>query len=150
MDSSSPGAPAPVGEAGDAGPDVEVVLRGEQLRVGTERVPVERVRFSKRVVTTTRTVEVPVRVEQLVVTHEPVTDGDAGTLAEPGGARGEEELVIVLHEEVPRVSLDVVPVEEVRVRVRTVAGEQVVTADLRRETVGLDVDGDVTVVAGTD
>lgn len=122
----------PVSGAGEPGPDVEVVLRGERLRTGTERVPVERVRFSKRIVTTTRTVEVPVRVEQLVVSHEPIGDGDLPA-GEPGPPPGDEELVIVLHEEVPRVTLDVVPVEEVRVRVRTVAGEQVVTTAVRRE-----------------
>ena len=115
--------------------DPEVVLSAETLAVSTVRVPRERVRISKRVVTSTRTLEVEVRSEQLVITREPVTEGDAV----PPGAGSEDELVLVLHEEVPQVSLRIEPVEVVRIGVTTVAGEDVVRAQLRTEVLDVDV-----------
>ncbi|PPK97446.1 uncharacterized protein (TIGR02271 family) [Kineococcus xinjiangensis] len=114
----------------------DIVLSAEKLQVGVVRVPRERVRISKRITTEVRTLEVPVRVEQLVVRHEPLDGSDAT------GASGEapEELVLVLHEEVPEVSLRVRPTEQVRVRVRQVTGRQVVSDVLRHEEVDLTVD----------
>jgi uncharacterized protein (TIGR02271 family) len=111
-----------------------VVLSAETLTVSTVRVPRERVRISKRVVTSTRTVEVAVRREELVVTREPVTG--SGEVTAPAGDR---ELVIVLHEEVPEISLRVEPVELVRIGVTTVEGQDVVHAELRREEADVDV-----------
>ena len=108
----------------------EVVLHQERLGITTRRFPAERVRFTKRIVTTTRTVEVPVRVEQLVVTHEPLSDEFPVTDGEVPA-----ELVIVLHEEVPEVTLRVVPVERVSVAVRTVTRDEVVVAELATEVV---------------
>ncbi|MGI4895325.1 MAG: YsnF/AvaK domain-containing protein [Janthinobacterium lividum] len=126
----------PTGDASRADPGVEVVLHAEQLRVARERVGVERVRFAKRIVTTTRTIEVPVRVEQLVVSHEALTDGTVSG----SPAHLANDVVIVLHEEIPEVTLRVVPVERVLVQVRSVVGEQSITADLRSETADLEVD----------
>ncbi len=82
--------------------------------------------------------EVPVRVEQLVVEREPL-DAD-GTAAAGRAATGAapEPLEIVLHEEVPVVSVRVQPVEVVRVSVRDVQGEQVVRAELRSEQVAVE------------
>ncbi|GAA0309638.1 DUF2382 domain-containing protein [Kineococcus aurantiacus] len=132
----------------------EVVLSAEVLSTGTVRVPVERVRVAKRIVHTTRTIEVPVRVEELVVTREaveatadPATDlvaDPADLLADPGDlvadpatepvpGAGPTEVVLVLHEEVPQVSLRVEPVEVVRVEVQRVTGETVLEAELRTE-----------------
>ena len=108
-----------------------MVLSAETLRTRPVRVARARVRISKRVVEPTRTVEVPVRVEQLVVVREPldptdpVPDGDADGPA--------DELVVVLHEEVPEVSVRVQPVEVVRIDVVTVTGEDVVEATVRSE-----------------
>jgi uncharacterized protein (TIGR02271 family) len=136
---SGPGAPAgrhlvddgpglADGERGSRG--VEVVLHQERLAVSTQRVAVERVRISKRIVTEVRTVEVPVRVEQLVVSREPLDAGEPIPL-EPGDRAG--DLVLVLHEEVPEVSLRVVAVERVVVARRDVAGRQTVSAVLAAE-----------------
>lgn len=108
----------------------EVVLHEERLIVSTQRVAVERVRISKRIVTEVRTVEVPVRVEQLVVSREPVGAGEPIAL-EPGDRAG--DLVLVLHEEVPEVTLRVVAVERVVVTTQVVAGEQTVSAVLATE-----------------
>lgn len=108
-------------------------------------------RISKRIVTTTRTIEVPVRIEQLVIAHEPlqeplreplqeqlqqvVAESDPTTL--PDGDRSAttgDDLVIVLHEEVPEVTLRVVAVEQVRVGKRSVLGEQTLSVELAAET----------------
>ena len=111
------------------------MLSGEELDVGIERVPVERVRASKRIVTTTRMVEVEVRHEELVITREPVGRTDVAA-----GAAGEaEDIVVVLHAEEPEVVLRTRALEQVSVRVRRVEGDQLVEADLRRERAEVEV-----------
>lgn len=115
----------------------DVVVHAERLLVSRERVAVERVRFTKRIVTTTRTIEVPVRIEQLVVSHEPVLEDQAPGNPSNGNGADPGELVIVLHEEVPEVTVRVQPVERVTIAVRTVTREETITAELRRETVDL-------------
>ena len=106
----------------------EVVLSAEQLSVGVERVPVERVRVSKRIVEELRTIQVPLRREELVLTRE--------TLASTGpvpGAAPVEDLVMVLHEEVPVVSVTTQAYERVTVSVETVTTEEVLRTELRTE-----------------
>jgi stress response protein YsnF len=124
-----------------------VVLSAERLDVAAARVPVERVRVVKRVVTEVRTVEVPVRVEQVVVLHEDLRDGGTSETSEvsEGGADAGEggppvvtEIQVVRREEVPVVGLRVEPVERVTVRVVRVPGEAVVSAVLRREEAAVD------------
>lgn len=110
----------------------EVVLHEERLLVSTQHVATERVRITKRIITTTRRIDVPVRVEQLVITHEPLHPGDpvAAARAVPG-----EPVVIVLHEEVPEIGLRVVATERVVIGTRSVAEERVVTTELASEVV---------------
>jgi uncharacterized protein (TIGR02271 family) len=111
----------------EAGRPAEVVLHEERLLLATERVVTERVRITKRIVSTTRTIEVPIRLEQLVITHETL-QGPVGLEAGTGG-----DVVIVLHEEVPEVSLRVVATERVVIGKRDVTGEQTITVDLESE-----------------
>lgn len=122
----------PGGPGLEAGGPAEVVLHEERLLLATERVATERVRITKRIVSTTRTIEVPVRIEQLVISHEPLDPRDSSTL--PAEDRSAEDVVIVLHEEVPVVSLRVVATERVVIGKRDVAGEQTLTVDLASET----------------
>jgi len=131
----------PTGQSGHEFPptgraDVaDVVLHEERLLTSTERVAVERVRISKRIVTTTRTIEVAVRAEQLVVTHEPLSTQESGPLVDDAATTAAgREVVLVLHEEVPDVTLRVVPVERVVVGKRSVPGEQTVSVELAAET----------------
>jgi len=106
----------------------EVVLSAEQLSVEVRRVPAERVRISKRIVEELRTVQVPLRREELVITREPLAS--SGPLPRQAPA---EELVMVLHEEVPVVSVSTQAYERVTVSVETVRGEEVVRTELRTE-----------------
>lgn len=112
----------------------EVVLLAEQLSVGVDRVAAERVRITKRIVEEVRTVQVPLRREELVISQEPLT----GTGSVPGTAA--EDLVLVLHEEVPVVSVAVQAYERVVVAVETVRTEQVLRADLRTEHASVTVE----------
>ncbi|MEJ5946424.1 DUF2382 domain-containing protein [Pseudokineococcus basanitobsidens] len=120
-----------------------VTASQERAVARTERVPVERVRVSKRVVTRRRRVEVEVelRHEELVVTREPL-EGGAGADRPADEARDRDrEVVLVLHEEVPVVSVEARPVERVRVAVRRVEGTTPVTVDLAREVVEVEGTG---------
>ena len=106
----------------------EVVLHQEQLRVGTLRVPTERVLVRRRVVTEVRQIEVTVRREELEVHRLPL-DGDEQ--AQAGGPP--EPLVILLSREEPVVQLHTRPYERVTVRVDTVTDTQDVTETVARE-----------------
>lgn len=111
----------------------ETVRSEERLVPAVVRVPAERVRIGRRIVTETRTVEVQVRREELYLEHVPLGTADAGigTGVSPAAA-----VELVLHEEVPQLtSVGVRPVERVRVSIVQVAGEQVLEASLRREQV---------------
>ncbi len=115
---------------------VEVVRHEQRLRVSVERAVSERTRFSRRVVTETRTVPVEVRREVLEVERVPVGPG----VADDPGRSAVLPLVIVLHEEVPVVTFRVRPVERVVVDVRTVTTSATVTEVLDREEVEVTTD----------
>ena len=106
----------------------EVVLHEEQLRVGTRRVPTEKVLVRRRVVTEVRQVEVTVRREELEVHRVPL---DGHEQAPVGGPP--EPLVIVLSEEVPVVQVQTRPYERVTVHIDTVTEHVEVTGQLARE-----------------
>ena len=106
----------------------EVVLHHEQFRVGTRRVPSEKVVVRRRVVTEVQRIEVTVRREELEVHRVPL---DGHEQAPVGGPP--EPLVILLSEEVPVVQLQTRPYERVTVRVDTLTEEQLVTESVARE-----------------
>lgn len=116
----------------------------EQLRVSTERVASGRVRLVKYVVTEEVQVTVPIRREEVRLEELPVGGGEVplGTGesllppgAEPGPGLPEE---IVLHAERPVVTVEVVPVERVRLRTETVTGQEQVTERVQREQIAVD------------
>jgi stress response protein YsnF len=120
----------------------------EQLRVGTERVATTRARLVKYVVTEDVLITVPIRREEIRVEQVPVDaeDGDwAGeSLEEPAGtaaaatASGELPDEIILHTERPVVTVEVVPVERVRLRTEVVQGQETVTGQVQREQIVVD------------
>ena len=105
----------------------EVVRSEERLRVGVERVVTKRIRVAKRVVTEMRQITVPVRREELVVEELPADGG--------GATAGPREFELVLREEQPVVTTQVVAVERVRVSTRRVTEERAVEEVVRREVV---------------
>ncbi len=151
------GVPVPAGDGG-------MVRSEEQLRVGTERVATTRARLVKYVVTEEVTITVPIRREEIRVEEVPLDAPDlgpgeslvatgspagtpAGTVAGttgtpvPGaadaGATGLPE-EIVLHAERPVVSVEVVPVERVRLRTDVVTGQEQVTEQVQRERIAVE------------
>jgi uncharacterized protein (TIGR02271 family) len=118
-------------------PEEEVVLAEEQLLVDTQRVPAQRVRLRKEIVTEEVTVTVVLRHEELVIEREPIEPG--GPPPESADApKLEEPMEIVLWAEEPVVTTRAVPAERVRV-VRTLGSQQQdLTAQLRRERASFD------------
>jgi stress response protein YsnF len=115
----------------------------EQLRVGTERVATTRARLVKYVVTEDVQITVPIRREEIrieqVPLDEPIGDRQGETLVPasgtPSGGLPDE---IILHTERPVVTVEVVPVERVRLRTDLVEGQETVTGQVQREQIAVD------------
>lgn len=130
--------------------DGSMVRSEEQLRVGTEQVAARRMRVVKYVVTEEVQISVPIRREEIRIEEVPQgaldTDGGVVTEGEPlqaGPATGgslpdglPDE--IVLHTERPVVTVEVVPVERVRLTTELVAGQTSVSETVQREQVTVD------------
>lgn len=140
------GAPVegPVAAAGTG--DGAMTRHEEQLRVGSERVATTRARLVKYVVTEDVQITVPIRREEIRVEQVPldaVDDGPGESLvpedvSDAAGGLPEE---IVLHTERPVVTVEVVPVERVRLRVDVVEGQEAVTEQVQREQIVVDRHG---------
>ena len=111
----------------------------EQLRVGTEQVETGRARLRKYVVTEQQSVQVPVSREEVRVEREPITDANRGD-ALTGPDISEEEHEVALHAERPVVQTEAVPVERVRLGTETVADQETVTGQVRKENIEVDDD----------
>lgn len=134
---STPQRPAdPRSSRSDAG--VVVTRSEERLVVATRTVPVSRLQVRGRIVTEQRTVQVTVRREDLVREQSPAGPELADMPTRPAAGLP-APIVIVLHEQVPRVVLDTQPCERVSVTVVDVAGEQHVQAAVRKEAVEVDL-----------
>jgi stress response protein YsnF len=147
--------PAPeagVGEGTRQQVDDGAMTRSEErLQVGTERVAATRARIVKYVVTEDVTITVPVRREEIRVEQVPIdaVDGDlpgeslvpAGETSPttPTGSGLPDE--IILHTERPVVTVEVVPVERVRLRTEVVHGTETVTEQVQREQITVDQHG---------
>lgn len=118
--------------------DGSVVRREEELHVGTERVQTGRVRLRKHVVTEQESVEVPVSREEVHVTREPIRDGEVG-----GRIGGDEEIAVELHEERPVVSKETVAKERIGLDKEVHTSTERVNAEVRKEQVEVERDGDV-------
>jgi stress response protein YsnF/uncharacterized membrane protein len=139
--------------------DGSMVRSEEQLRVGTEQVAARRMRVVKYVVTEEVQISVPIRREEIRIEEVPEgvldTDGGMVTEGEPlqaapatggttGGALAGGSLTdglpdeIVLHTERPVVTVEVVPVERVRLTTELVAGQTSVSETVQREQVTVD------------
>ncbi|WP_434995639.1 YsnF/AvaK domain-containing protein [Arthrobacter sp. Ld5] len=138
-----------VGRAADDD-DVSMTRSEEELRVGTELRETERVRLVKRVVTEDVTMTVQIRREELVVERVPVKDGaplyddGAGTFSKAERERlysavetafNGDVVEMVLYEEKPRVEVDVVPIERVRISREAHTHDETVTGQVRKEVI---------------
>jgi len=121
-------------------------LHEERLDIDKQRVQTGEVAVRKEVITETRTVEVPVTREEVVIERRPIPEG---TVTDAQIREGEEIRVPVSEE---RVVVDKHPVatEEVIVDKRTVQEEREVSANLRREEIRVEGEGNVRRVDGAE
>lgn len=121
-----------------------IALLGEALQVHKERVERGAVRLRKDVVTENQTVQVPVTREEVVINRREAT-GEAPARAEFGDDR---EIRVPVSEE--RVNVEKRPTvrEEVEVGKRKIQDTKQVSADVRREELNVDTEGDVDVPKG--
>ena len=132
-------------EAQPTDSDGSMTRTEEQLRVGTERVATTRARLVKYVVTEDVQITVPIRREEIRVEEVPLdaaTGGeypaDEGLVPASGTTSGGLPDEIILHTERPVVTVEVVPVERVRLRTEVVQGQETVTEQVQREQIVVD------------
>ncbi|HUD11497.1 MAG TPA: PRC and DUF2382 domain-containing protein [Candidatus Saccharimonadia bacterium] len=117
-------------DTGGVSRDHAMTRSEEELRVGTERHEVGRVRLRKYIVTENQQFDVPVEREVLRVERQPM-NGQSDTAAEIH----EDEQEVVLHSERPVVNKEVVSKERVRMVRDTVQEQQPVFGEVRKEVV---------------
>jgi uncharacterized protein (TIGR02271 family) len=131
------------GRHADAGPgggpqgqdaDAAMTRSEERLNVGTESVPAGRARLRKYVVTENVSTTVPVSHEEVRLEREPVTDANRDA-ALSGADITEDEHEVQLNAERPVVTKETVPVERVRLATESVAGEERVSEEVRKEQI---------------
>ena len=130
-------APEAATPAAPVATDGSMTRSEERLRVSTERVPERRVRVSRYVVTEEVQVTVPIRREEIRIEELPLgaTDGVPGSSFPTGTGLPAD---MVLHAERPVVTVEVVPVERVRLSVEMVQGQETVSGQVRREQIAVD------------
>ena len=116
-----------------------MVVRDEQLNVGTERRASGRVRLRKQSYTTTEQVEVPVQREEVVVERESVDPNSAEART---AGRGDDAVEVTTYEDVP-VAEKTVDAEKVSLGKRTHKDTETVSEELQHEDVEVDRDGGV-------
>ncbi|WP_250032398.1 YsnF/AvaK domain-containing protein [Paractinoplanes maris] len=129
----------------------DAMTRSEQrLVAGTEVFEVGRARLRKYVVTEDVQITVQVRREELRLEREPIADGHRtpvedpdvfGTLEEFGGPEGGVIFDVVLHEERPVITTEVVPVERIRLSKIVQTEQHVATGEVLKERIEADVPG---------
>ena len=112
----------------------------EELRVGTRQREAGRVRLRKYIVTEPVQETVTTQREEVRVEREPITDANIDA-ATSGPELSEEEHEVTLRAEEAVVDKRVVPKERVRLDKDTVAEEQTVSEEVRREEIEVDESG---------
>jgi uncharacterized protein (TIGR02271 family) len=120
--------------------DRTVQLREEELRATKQRAQTGEVIIGKDVVEEKKTIEVPVRHEEVYVERRPVEghQAAAGPIRET-----DQEIRVPVVEEQVRVEKVPVVKEEIRVGKREVTETEVVSDTVRREVADIDRKGDV-------
>jgi len=121
-------------------------LHEEQLDVTTERMQTGEVHVRKEIITETRTIEVPVTREEIVVERRAL-DGDAreGSLEAADLDMDRKEIRIPVSEEFVHIDKKVVPREEIRVSKEKITDTKTVSEDVRREEAHVESDGRVSI-----
>ncbi|MBV9848199.1 MAG: DUF2382 domain-containing protein [Armatimonadetes bacterium] len=135
------GTTASTGTARELGESPErIQLREEELRASTQRVSAGEVHVHKDIITETKTIEVPVTREEVVVERRPVGTPVTGNT---DFRQTEQEIRIPVMEE--QVTIEKTPVvrEEVEIGKRQVTETQHLTGSVQREELRVEKTGDV-------
>ena len=124
-----------------------IQLREEQLSARKQQVQAGEVLVHKDVVTETRTIDVPVTHEELVIERHPVTSATASTT--PIG-QDNAAIVVPLSREEAVLEKQTVVREEVEIGKRQVTETQHLTDTVRREEARIENTGDTHVAGDTD
>jgi uncharacterized protein (TIGR02271 family) len=109
----------------------------ERLVAGTRTEQTGKARLRKYVVTEQQQIDVPVTREEARLEREPITDANIDRALD-GPAISEEEHELTLHADRPVVTTEAVPVERVRLGTETVAAQETVSGDVRKEQIEFD------------
>jgi len=122
-------------------------IQVKEERLHAEKRPVEagEVRVRKEVHTETKTLEVPVQREEVVIERNPVHGRAATEGVASGDIREGEEIRIPVREEEISVSKQPVVTEEVKIGKRVVQDTEHVSGQVRKEEVKVERKGDVNV-----
>lgn len=125
--------------------DQTMRLREEKLDIHKEPVQTGEVTIRKEVRTDTKTVDVPVSHEDVVIERKDLKDRPAS------GNVGEDKVIrLPVSEEEVRVTKTPVDTEEIRARKRTATENKQVKEDVKREEVRVERKGDTDVRGGKD
>lgn len=119
----------------------KITLQEERLDVDTNEVQTGEVNIKKNVTEETKTVEVPVKHEEVTIEKRPVTGNEPAD----GVLGNEEEITIPITEEQIEVTKRPVVTDEVVVNKETKEETKEVSETLRKEDLDVDTQGDVTV-----
>jgi len=131
---------ATTGRAGDT-----IEVKEERLRAEKHPVETGEVTVRKEVHTETKTLEVPVQREEVVIERTPVHGRRASEGVVAGDLREGEQIRIPVREDQVNVSKEAVVTEEVKVGKRVVQDTERVSGQVRKEEVKVEQTGDVDV-----
>ena len=129
----------------------EAMTRSEErLVASTEVYETGRARLRKYVVTEQVQITVEVRREELRIEREPIADFEQtlvedpdvfGTAEQFGGPDGGVIFEVILHEERPIITTEIVPVERVRVTKLVQTEQHIASGQVRKEQIDVDLPG---------
>lgn len=123
--------------------DETIRLEAERMQVDKQAVQTGEAVIHKRVVENVKTVEVPLRHEEVIIERRAVADE-----AEPNPDFDEETITIPVMEEQVQVTKKPVVTEEIKVRKRDVEDMREVSATLREEKLDVEEEGKVPISQG--
>lgn len=123
--------------------DDTIQLKEEQLDVNTHDVTTGEVDIHKHVVNDTKTIEVPVKREEIVIERRPVNEDVSHNTS--NGDLKDETITIPIKEEQIDVNKHTVVREEVGIHKKEHEDIKQVTEDVNREELDIDTKGDVRV-----
>jgi uncharacterized protein (TIGR02271 family) len=118
----------------------EMTRSEERLVAGTEVYATGRARLRKYVITEDVQITIQVRREELRIEREPIPEGSLPPVEDPD-VFGGPDIEIILHEERPLISTEIVPVQRVRLAKVVHTDEHVVAGQVRKERIEADLPG---------